>query len=482
MPDRTLLGRDDRSQLPPATHKGETDWRWLCYLGFLLGGLAPIVFGVRLAQWLLHPGTYEYGNLLFFPYSAAISAYSSADVTGLSLAAFYLLPATWSVVATWRALKGLGAPRAVALLTSIPLACLAVFTFTAWRLNRGQRSAGFLLPPDALERIWITAVPVGFGGTLVLWLCTAWGAAYSNMLFFGLPLVIGFCAVLLDRCPAPYSWVRAYVAAMAALGACAAITLASAVEGFICIAMVAPIAGVAATTGGLAAGGLRITWEHLRRRTIVASAVGLLPMLMLAENVALPPAAVAPVTTTIDVAAPPERVWRHVVTFSELPEANEWYFRAGIAYPIRARMEGSGPGAVRYCDFTTGPFVEPITVRDEPRLLAFEVTHNPRPMNELSPWGEISPPHLDGYFVSKRGQFQLEPLPNRHTRLTGTTWYQHGLYPDAYWRLWSDAIIHRIHLRVLNHIKTLAEAPTRDNDDHPNRNHHSGANEASTSD
>ena len=32
------------------------------------------------------------------------------------------------------------------------------------------------------------------------------------------------------------------------------------------------------------------------------------------------------------------------------------------------------------------------------------------------------------------------------------------MWPAFYWRLWSDAIIHRIHLRVLNHIKELAEA------------------------
>lgn len=29
--------------------------------------------------------------------------------------------------------------------------------------------------------------------------------------------------------------------------------------------------------------------------------------------------------------------------------------------------------------------------------------------------------------------------------------------PATYWRLWSDAIVHRIHLRVLRHIKQLAE-------------------------
>lgn len=31
------------------------------------------------------------------------------------------------------------------------------------------------------------------------------------------------------------------------------------------------------------------------------------------------------------------------------------------------------------------------------------------------------------------------------------------MWPAEYWQLWSDAIIHRIHLRVLTHIKRLAE-------------------------
>jgi hypothetical protein len=69
-----------------------------------------------------------------------------------------------------------------------------------------------------------------------------------------------------------------------------------------------------------------------------------------------------PVTsfTAITINAPPEQVWKHVLSFSDLPEPTEWYFRTGLAYPIRARIEGTGPGAIRYCEFSTGPFVEPI--------------------------------------------------------------------------------------------------------------------------
>jgi hypothetical protein len=115
---------------------------------------------------------------------------------------------------------------------------------------------------------------------------------------------------------------------------------------------------------------------------------------------------------------------------------------------------------VRRCVFSTGAFVEPIRVWDEPRLLKFAVTSNPPPMSEWSPYGNIHPPHLNGFLVSSGGQFKLVTLPGGRTRLEGTTWYRHNLWPAAYWRLWSDFIIHRIHLRVLNHVKRLSERAT----------------------
>ena len=81
--------------------------------------------------------------------------------------------------------------------------------------------------------------------------------------------------------------------------------------------------------------------------------------------------------------APPDEVWRHVVSFSDLEPPNDWLFRSGVAYPIRARIEGTGVGAVRHCEFSTGAFVEPIEVWDEPRLLRFAVTSNPAPMRRM---------------------------------------------------------------------------------------------------
>jgi hypothetical protein len=64
---------------------------------------------------------------------------------------------------------------------------------------------------------------------------------------------------------------------------------------------------------------------------------------------------------------------------------------------------------------------------------------------------------LHGYWVSKKGQFKLIRLANGHTLLEGTTWYINKIKPDWYWTLWSDYIVHKIHKRVLCHIKKVSE-------------------------
>jgi hypothetical protein len=148
-----------------------------------------------------------------------------------------------------------------------------------------------------------------------------------------------------------------------------------------------------------------------------------------------------------------------VIAFAPLPPPTDLLFRAGVAYPQRAHIDGAGVGAIRYCEFSTGAFVEPITAWEAPHRLAFGVAHNPPPMRELSPWGPIDAPHLTGFLIADAGEFRLNALPGGRTELVGTTWYRHHLYPAAYWHLWSDAIIHKIHMQVLEHVARLSTAP-----------------------
>jgi len=141
-----------------------------------------------------------------------------------------------------------------------------------------------------------------------------------------------------------------------------------------------------------------------------------------------------------------------------MPAPDELVFRLGIAYPRYARIEGTGVGATRYCVFSTGAFVEPITAWEPGRRLAFDVTRSPAPLRELTPYAHVTPPHLDGYLAARRGEFRLIALPHGRTRLEGRTWYRLRMGPEGYWQLYGDYLIHRIHGRVLEHIRQLSEA------------------------
>jgi hypothetical protein len=110
------------------------------------------------------------------------------------------------------------------------------------------------------------------------------------------------------------------------------------------------------------------------------------------------------VRSEVVVNASPETVWLHVVSFSELPPPDDWLFKVGVACPTSAEIEGKGVGAVRHCIFTTGAFVEPITVWDEPNTLAFDVTEQPPPMKELSPYN-IRPPISTGICRANEASF-----------------------------------------------------------------------------
>ncbi len=277
--------------------------------------------------------------------------------------------------------------------------------------------------------------------------------SYSLALFVGTPFAMGaITAFVLNR---RHHVSRASTAfrSLIMLLMASALTLLLGAEGLVCILMVMPLA-VPVVLLGAEMG-----------RAIAAStrgpAAGVLPaLLVLPLAGVLPGAADGPVSvvrTSIDIDARPAEVWRSVIAFQPIPPPSEWLFRAGIAYPRYARIEGTGVGAVRYCVFSTGAFVEPITAWDEDRRLAFDVVSSPPPLRELSLYS-IAPPHIDGYLRSRRGEFLLVALPGGRTRLEGTTQYELRMAPAIYWRIWGDWIIGRIHRRVLEHIRAEAEA------------------------
>jgi hypothetical protein len=282
--------------------------------------------------------------------------------------------------------------------------------------------------------------------------------SYGWGLFLGLPFILGLSSSLLHGYHEPRRLGECLLLGLIATGALGLALLLLALEGLICIAMASPLLGGMVLLGSFTGWVVqREYWNARNRNRSLAASLLLIPGTMGTEHLLPPVSPLYEVRTAIEIAAPPAAVWKRVVDFPQLDEPEEWIFRTGLAYPVRATIDGCGTGALRRCTFNTGDFVEPITVWDEPRLLAFAVTENPPPMREWSFYEHVDAPHLHGFMVSERGQFRLIDLGNGRTRLEGTTWYRHGLQPAGYWRLWSDEIIHRIHLRVLEHVKRLAE-------------------------
>lgn len=394
-----------------------------------------------------------------------------AEAKFLATLVLLSLPFVWiGVVQTMKRLRSARLPVWLTILFFAPFLNVFFFLFLCLyperefdkaETNEDLKNSAVVrfLPQSALGSAAISlliTVPIGIGMVL---LGTKGFANYGWGLFVAVPFVMGFVAALIYGLREPRSlWACEFVA-------CAAVSilglglLAVAVEGAVCLIMVIPLALPLATLGGYCGYVVqRQRWFHRGAPAFLSALIIFMPGVQYGEHIAAMQRPVFVVHSSIDIQATPEQVWKQVVAFSQIPPPHELLFRAGVAYPIRAEIQGTGPGAERHCVFSTGAFVEPIEVWDEPHLLKFSVTSNPPPMEEWTPYSHIDTPHLHGFLVSEGGQFLLTPLPNGGTRLEGTTWYQHGLWPAVYWRLWSDVIIHKIHMRVLRHIKEEAES------------------------
>jgi hypothetical protein len=306
-------------------------------------------------------------------------------------------------------------------------------------------------PPSALRTA--TAVLAGTAvGVIMVGVGVYLFEHYGAVLFLAAPLAMGLTATVVASRGTVLSPAQTVPVALGPLVLVSVVLVVSAVEGLLCLMMALPVALPLALLGGTI--GNRVSDHHGGR---VLLGLALLPAAAGLEATQPPGRGLHEVLSTVEIAAPADRVWANVVAFPPLDEPTEWWYRAGLAYPRYASIEGAGVGAIRYCVFSTGAFVEPITAWEPGRRLAFDVADSPPPMRELSPYDDVHAPHLDGYFRSRRGEFRLIPLPGGRTRLEGRTWYELDMAPAWYWEWVADRIIHGIHARVLDHVKAQAE-------------------------
>lgn len=311
-------------------------------------------------------------------------------------------------------------------------------------------------PPIATPRFWLAALVPVAAGLFSVWFCLTLLREYGWTLFIILPVSIGVAAALIfqphDRSELGIVLLTNFITYLLL----ALLMAAMYIEGFVCMAMAFPLAFPTTIFATIISYILiKHSYKNIPTTGLLVVLFALVIMTSAFEATQKSKPSLHKVVTTVEIDASIEKVWQNVVTFPQINTEPDGLLRLGFAYPISAHIEGSGVGAIRFCNFNTGAFVEPITAWDEPHLLAFDVREQPPIMIETGLSGDFHPAHLN-YLRPESGEFRLFERDGK-TVIQGTTFYTHDIAPDWYWKIYSDAIIQRIHLRVLNHIKQLSE-------------------------
>jgi uncharacterized membrane protein YhaH (DUF805 family) len=291
---------------------------------------------------------------------------------------------------------------------------------------------------------------------LMIWIAVVLKGNYAFGLFVGAPVGMGALTgyIMCRRAEASASDLIFVTLVTNVLAF--AVLLFAAFDGLLCFAMAFPIAVALSVLGAFVGREIATGGRAIRRPA--ASAMLLIPLFAFFEPAGLTGHDLHAVNSSIEINATPEAIWPHLIEFQPMASPKELLFRVGVAYPTWSHTDGSGIGATRYCEFSTGSVVERITEWQPNHVLGFDVISQPAPMTEVSPYANLDPPHLHGYIRSKRGEFRLIALPGGRARLEGTSWYEIQMGPEAYWSLWSEASVHAIHMRVFEHIKHEVES------------------------
>ncbi len=253
--------------------------------------------------------------------------------------------------------------------------------------------------------------------------------AYGDGLFVATPLLVGFTtgyAVNLNQQRSASNTVGLVIFA-GLLGTLALLMLA--LEGLMCIILIAPLAAGIAAVGGLIGRAMAVSIHYPRKPLLSLS---ILPLLFLLDA-AMPPEAALTAQETIIIAAPPAAIWRALTADHVIARPPGPVGIAGLAYPVSSQFLGKGIGTQRIGRFSTGQARETVTAWHPGRLLAFSGDNHAPAMEEMSPYRRVHAPHVDGYFDTLDTRFSLTPLANGTTQVTLQSRHILRIDPVPYW-------------------------------------------------
>jgi hypothetical protein len=213
-------------------------------------------------------------------------------------------------------------------------------------------------------------------------------------------------------------------------------------EGWICLVMASPLVLLGMVVGIVI--GERL--ETRRSGPLNASVAVVLALFMVAD-VANDHVHFGQVTSSIVIHATPDHVWRNVVAHPpDTTTPRYWLFRLGLPMPVAIAMEGRGIGARRVGLYSGGISVDEVVTDWKPgRELGFDITSQP------------NHPEVLGHLHVDHGSLTMTDNGDGTTTLTARSSYRLYVAPAWYFDLWVQNIVGNVQLRVMEHVRELAE-------------------------
>jgi hypothetical protein len=309
--------------------------------------------------------------------------------------------------------------------------------------------------PSNIRAVWTGVVSgVVYGVTLrmifELDVADAFFFAMSLAFMVVLPAVVGYLTVLPLESP---SWRRRIFLPWLTCLLMAAVAAVIGWEGSICVALALPMMLVASSLGGILA-------AEVGRRRAVTAVMLILPLALSPLEAEIPsPVAHRVVRTRIEVHAPQDVVWAHIVSIPTIRD-DEFHPRLvhliGFPHPVAATLTGSGVGAVRRATFAGGVlFIETITEWVPPRVLAFDIRADTADIPAVTLDEHVT---VGGrYFDMLEGRYRIEPRGQDTVVLHLSSRYRLSTHINFYTGPWSDYILRSIQESILEVIKERCE-------------------------
>jgi len=278
--------------------------------------------------------------------------------------------------------------------------------------------------------------------------------SYGWGLFVATPFLVGVTTAYIANRSVDLGLGKTFALTIGAAGLGCLALIGLALEGILCILLAAPLGALVVCAGAALGYGVARA-GHRRGKPFLSLA--LLPAVF-AMEAAMPPALAIETDRSIEIDATPAEVWRAVTSDRPVASPPGLVGMAGLAYPIRGRINGEGVGAERIGEFSTGAARERITAWEPGRTLAFRVVSQPPAMEEMSPYRRVHAPHVQGYFDTDETRFDLQPLPGGGTRLSARASHILRIDPVLYWEPIARWAIRQNTERVLEDLKRKAEA------------------------